>query len=170
MVQLSIATIRIRQDFWGSSVALCDTPQEETYRRVALSASSSGRGGRVGHAEAIGGFAVRASVGDENEVQMPSTAISQGHGGRSEPQPQPFACRTLVEMASSSTASLSLCPCRARVRGRSMRARQESTARAAVTTHCCPAAAGGGKTTPRSSCSTAVRCRGQPARAQSAPD
>ena len=48
--------------------------REGTYRRVALSASSCGRGGRVGHAEAIGGFAGRC-VSEETKMRckMPST-------------------------------------------------------------------------------------------------
>lgn len=59
--------IRISKDYSaGSSIAAVQqhNNRKKTYRRVALSASSCGRGGRVGHAEAIGGFAGRRVSGE----------------------------------------------------------------------------------------------------------
>jgi hypothetical protein len=156
-------TIRIRARFIqaGGSITAAHPhhAKKEAYRRVALSASSCGRGGRVGHAEAIGGFAGRR-VSEESKMRGANAkpAISPA----SPPAPanqrlRPAAstttapcfghprARTWAEMASSSTATLSVYYhyCRSLdVLPRCwMLANRASTRLATASRHCCPAVA-----------------------------
>jgi hypothetical protein len=149
--------IRARFVHAGSSITAVQphNNRKRTYRRVALSASSCGRSGRVGHAEAIGGFAGRC-VSEETKMSgakcqalcdKPSgqlrpalsttTATLYSHSSHSLD-----AARTLVETASSSTASLVLYHhyCRD-LWGWSMLVTQESTRLATGSRHYCPAVA-----------------------------